>query len=34
MPSDDGRVGGTDERTAGSDRRIEDAGSDGHGLGG
>lgn len=31
MPSDDGRIGGTDERTAGSDRRIEDAGSDGMG---
>lgn len=26
-----GQVGGTDERTAGSDRRIEDAGSDGVG---
>lgn len=31
MPSDDGQVGGTDERTSGSDRRIEDAGSDGVG---
>lgn len=28
MPSNDGQVGGTDERTAGSDRRIEDAGAD------
>ena len=31
MPSNDGQVGGADERTAGSDRRIEDAGSDGMG---
>lgn len=31
MLSDDGQVGGADERTAGSDRRIEDAGSDGMG---
>ena len=31
MPSDDGQTDGTDERKAGSDRRIEDAGSDGMG---
>ena len=31
MPSDDGQAGGADERTAGSDRKIEDAGSDGMG---
>lgn len=31
MPSNDGQVGGADERTAGGDRRIEDAGSDGMG---
>lgn len=29
MPSDDGHAGRADERTTGSDRRIEDAGSDG-----
>lgn len=31
MSSDDGQVGRTDERTAGSDRRIENAESDGMG---
>lgn len=31
MQSDDGQVGGGDERKAGSDGRIEDAGSDGMG---
>lgn len=31
MPSNDGQVGGADERKAGSDRRTEDAGSDGMG---
>lgn len=31
MSSDDGQVGGADERRTGSNRRIEDAGSDGMG---
>ena len=31
MSSDDGQTGGADERKAGSDRRAEDAGSDGMG---
>lgn len=31
MSSDDGQAGGADERKAGSDRRIENAGSDGMG---
>lgn len=31
MSSDDGQTGGTDERAAESDRRIENAGSDGMG---
>lgn len=31
MPSDDGQAGRADERTAGRDRRIKDAGSYGMG---
>lgn len=31
MPPDDGQTGRADERTAGSDRRIKNAGSDGMG---
>lgn len=31
MLSDEGQVGGENERTAGIDRRIEDGGSDGMG---